>query len=501
MTTNSKFIQGAYAALIRTDVFQPTGRWEEVLVVGHTDVNHPWFDNPLHFHRSTNGGRGLSNAWQRLTYLAAKIESLAIGVHDPFVVALTPHEEAALEAEPYALTKSLTTRLQAKVARLAPVSAAWSQVSIGGALTYSYKHNAVVEATDVPPPLKAQPVAVAAAPRMVTARARTNRPAVASPVASPAPPTTVPVLSWWGADTSWGPDAPVLVPDEPVANDVVDDEPVTALTTTARKAIVLDPEFAASYIHRDVWGHEDFAVLDAARAKGDSVGLYGPTGSAKTTVAKAYAAARGLPYVQVSGTATMEESRMFGRWIDLGRWQDGLVTEVVRFGGVLILDEVNMLPPNISASLFPLLRERILTLHDKDGETVHAHPSLLVVATWNPGYSGTREMNAALANRFGIQVEWGYDDRVEKSLGIVDSLRVAAQRLRASEVKGEVSAPCPTNALVDFQHYAKALGLPFAIGNFVARYHDDVERKAVQQVLDTFAVNIASELGLAQATA
>jgi len=474
-----------FAALIRSAP-GPDNRWCEVLIVRSFDTFSPLHvpgvgPAPLFYIRNTGGGRGPSNAWVAVTDVPAQERAAWCG-NDPLVVPLTTHDVTAVASARNLPPKSLLTRLQSRIDRV-PLNQA-----VG--LTIGNVVDALVQATDV------FATVVPAAPKVAPAQVVVAAPVIPQVSAIPAPVLTVPVASTAPVASA----GPVVVLDDDQPDS--DDGSVTVVVQdgACRKAIVLPPSFADSYIHRAVFGVDDFTVLDEARAKGDSVGLYGPTGSAKTTVAKAYAAARGLPYVQVSGTATMEESRMFGRWIDLGQWQDGVVSEVVRYGGLLILDEINMLPPNISASLFPLLRERVLTLHDKDGETITAHPSLIVIATWNPNYSGTRELNAALANRFGVQVEWGYDDRVEKALGICNSLRAAAGRLRASEVKGEVSAPCPTNALVDFQHYAGRLGLDFAVGNFVARYHDDVERKAVQAVFDTFRSSIENELGLAQAT-
>lgn len=267
-------------------------------------------------------------------------------------------------------------------------------------------------------------------------------------------------------------------------------------------AIVPSPTVAERYVHRSIGGRQDFEVFDYARANHVNVLLYGPTGPGKTTSARAYAAKHGLPVFMVSGTVALEPSQLFGRYIPDGEggfvWQDGGVTEVVRNGGVLILDEVNFIPAKISTVLFSLLADttRSITLLDHKGETIIAHDDLLIVGTMNPSYVGTQEMNAAFRNRFGIQINWGYDENVEKALVPVKSIRDFAARLRKAEAQEEIYTPTPTNALIEFVDLAHGLGFDFAVANFIARY-DESEQPKVRLALDALRANIEGDLGLA----
>lgn len=298
------------------------------------------------------------------------------------------------------------------------------------------------------------------------------------------------------------PTAPVVVP-------VVTPKAVTPAASQSDShsmAVVPSPTVAQRYVHRTVAGKSDFEVLDYARANNINVLLYGPTGPGKTTSAMAYASEHGLPVFMVSGTVALEPSQLFGRYIPDGEggfvWQDGGVTEVVRHGGVLILDEVNFIPSKIATVLFSLLAgtTRSITLLDHKGETIVAHDDLLIIATMNPSYAGTQEMNAAFRNRFGIQIHWGYDDTVEKTLVPVKAIREFAKQLRAAEAKEEILTPTPTNALVDFISTANGLGIEFAVSNFIARY-DESEQPKVKLALDAQRANIEGELGLAPAIA
>jgi nitric oxide reductase NorQ protein len=262
-------------------------------------------------------------------------------------------------------------------------------------------------------------------------------------------------------------------------------------------ALVLPPEYADKYVHRKVHGVEDFKIFDAALEDQDSVLLYGPTGSAKTTVAKAWAAKHGFPVAQISGTHTLEESRIFGKQLIRNNstyWQNGVVSEVARDGGLILLDEIDVFPAGIQTGLFQALRERIIVLHDNRGEVIHLGSNVLIVGTMNGtrGYN-RRQLDAAMKNRFAHNIEWDYDTAVERSLGVKPAVADLADKLRLQWSRDEISTPVPTNALLDLQRISKRLGLDYAIGNFVARFSAE-EQPAVRLSLDAVKSNLAADL-------
>lgn len=247
---------------------------------------------------------------------------------------------------------------------------------------------------------------------------------------------------------------------------------------------------AKKYVHRKIRGVEDFAVFDGVFAKGHNIALYGPTGSAKTTAALAYSAERGKKVAMVSGSVTLEPGQIFGQYTQDERtggfrWQDGIVTEIVRDGGTIILDEINFIPGKIATVLFPLLQNgtRHLTLLDHGGETIKAHPDVVIFATWNPHYAGTLDMNAALRNRFAAQIEWGYDKVVERRLVKSGTLRDIAAKLRKAEVDETIHTPTSTNSLIEFAEFAEVFGVEFAVGNFLDRFDED-EKPHIRQYID-----------------
>ena len=259
-------------------------------------------------------------------------------------------------------------------------------------------------------------------------------------------------------------------------------------------------ELAKRYVHRDIWSRQDFEIFDHARSQNINVLIYGPTGPGKTTSVEAWAAERNLRMATVSGNASMEPSQMTGKYVSDGNgsfaWIDGPVTDVVRNGGVLLLDEVNFISPKIYTVLYSLLDgRRSITLLDHHGETIEAHPDLTIFATMNPDYIGTTPLNFAFRNRFDIQIPWDYDDKVESKLVSSKALLVVAKQLRVEANKGQYETPISTNMLQEFVNFVDPLGYEFAVENFIAHFNSD-EAASVRLVFQTHEHNIKTDFGI-----
>jgi len=256
-------------------------------------------------------------------------------------------------------------------------------------------------------------------------------------------------------------------------------------------------ERAKQYVNRQVGGLEDFTIYDLARQHKVDVLIYGPTGPGKTSSVVAWAAARKLRLATVSGNAALEPSQLIGKYIPDGHggfmWIDGPVTDVVRNGGVLLMDEVNFISPKIYTVLYSLLdARRALILLDHKGETIEAHPDLTIFATMNPSYVGTTPLNFAFRNRFAIQIPWDYDDNVEAKLVKAQSILTVARQLRSEAAKGEFETPISTNMLMELEQFIGIFGYEFAINNFIAHF-DEEEQDKVRLVMNTHEYNIQEE--------
>lgn len=250
-----------------------------------------------------------------------------------------------------------------------------------------------------------------------------------------------------------------------------------------------------TYVHRKIGGKEDFEIFDVSRDNGYNVLLSGPTGSAKTMSGREYAKDRGLPYTKVSCSVSVDPTSLFGRYVpteDGFKWQDGTVTSCLRSGeGVLCLDEVNMMHPKVSVSLFSLLDSSgYITLLDHDSEVVERGDGLLVIATMNPNYAGTMKLNAAFLNRFPVILNWDYDPRVEKKLVKSPTLLKTVSNWRNV---GNIQSPLSTNMMMEFESITHSLGIDVAIASFV-QHVEESQRADVLSTFHTIKGAISQEL-------
>ena len=267
----------------------------------------------------------------------------------------------------------------------------------------------------------------------------------------------------------------------------------------ARLATVPEAVYFDSYIGRNVSpGVSEFDVFAYAQSENMNVLIEGPTGPGKTSAVMAYAAREQMPFYAIPSNIGIEPSQLFGKYIpseDGGfHWVDGPVTDIVRHGGVLLINEVNFIPERVATVLFGLLdKRRQITLLDHEAETITAHDDLLVMADMNPDYEGTRPLNKAFRNRFALQLWWDYDDKVERSLVKCAALRDMAKKLRNEQKAGTYDTPCSTNMLMEFERVYGALGYDFAKSNFINHFASE-ERQAVGVVIETYRANIEAGL-------
>lgn len=278
-------------------------------------------------------------------------------------------------------------------------------------------------------------------------------------------------------------------------------QPTAGRTLSLALASIPPLDLAKSYVNRDLFGKLDFDRFDMAKEMNEDVLIYGPTGPGKTTAVLAWAASRRLRVAQVSGNAALETSTLFGKDIydhETGgfAWIDGPVTDVVRNGGVLILDEFNFISPKIYTSLYSLLDgRRVLQLLDHHGETIEAHPDLMIFATMNPEYVGTTPLNFAMRNRFSLQIQWDYDEAVEDKLIKSKTIKLIIKQMRSEAGKGEFETPISTNMAMELERFIPTFGYEFAVANFIAHF-DKEEQDKVQLVFQTHEYNLREEFKL-----
>lgn len=280
----------------------------------------------------------------------------------------------------------------------------------------------------------------------------------------------------------------------------------------AETAIGFVPSYDSmkSYVPRTFAGAVTEAqVFEFALKNKLNVQIEGEAGTGKTSSAMHFASQRGMRFYSVSSNVALEPTQLFGSYVPDGKggfvWVDGGVTDIVRNGGLLLINEINFLPARVATTLFSLLDyRRQITLMDKGNEVINAHPDLLIVSDYNPEYRGTSLMNEALKDRFEIKLRYEYDSSIESKilkssslLELANSMRSSARGVATSNYGDNSIAfetPISTRILKTFELLATGLSYEFACHNFVNNFAIE-ERPAVRMLLEGMDFNLRADLG------
>jgi MoxR-like ATPase len=187
--------------------------------------------------------------------------------------------------------------------------------------------------------------------------------------------------------------------------------------------------------------------------------LIGPSGTGKTHIVYLIAEIAGLPMWEINCGLQTTSFDLFGRYVGLGKenWVDGQIVSWCRNGGILYLDEANMMKQDVATRLNPLLDTRgHIVLNEKDNEIIPRHPLGFVVISMNPfsiEFAGTKPLNAAFRRRMNAWITFDYlstgptinkdevaliRERCRVSKKIAAQMVAAAAQLRFSYKKGDI---------------------------------------------------------------
>jgi MoxR-like ATPase len=131
---------------------------------------------------------------------------------------------------------------------------------------------------------------------------------------------------------------------------------------------------------------------------GGHVLLEGPPGTAKTLLARCFAASLGLDYGRIQFTPDLMPADIIGSNLFNFQTSAFTLTEGPIFCELLLADEINRTPPKTQAALLEAMQERSITI---DGEVRPLSPRFMVVATQNPiEQQGTYPLPEAQLDRF-----------------------------------------------------------------------------------------------------
>jgi MoxR-like ATPase len=260
-----------------------------------------------------------------------------------------------------------------------------------------------------------------------------------------------------------------------------------------------DPDVSVYIPRTDVYGKSEVEVFDFARATQEVVAIDGHAGTGKTSSARHYSALRGLPFLRLEMTQSIDTSVTQGKFVPDGvgglKWVYSPLARLIQEPSVILLNEFTRTSPKNATLFTGLLEERQLLIDSHLGEVIPVHPETLFVVDYNSGYRGTQGIDQAIFDRFNIKLKFQWSEEAEAKRIPSPALREFAKALRVgAELEDKYSTPVSTRLLLNFVKQSQGLSLPFAVEVFLNAFPVE-EQDAIKMLFQVYSANIASELG------
>ena len=143
----------------------------------------------------------------------------------------------------------------------------------------------------------------------------------------------------------------------------------------------------------------------------DPLYIYGATGVGKSTCVKQLAARLNYPVFEVTGHSRLEFPDLVGHLTVRNgnmEFEYGPLALAMKYGGLFLLNEIDLLEPSTAAGLNGILDGQPLCIPENNGELITPHPMFRFTATANSNggsdetglYQGVQRQNIALMDRF-----------------------------------------------------------------------------------------------------
>lgn len=145
----------------------------------------------------------------------------------------------------------------------------------------------------------------------------------------------------------------------------------------------------------------------------DPLYVFGPTGCGKTSCIKQLAARLNYPVFEVTGHSRLEFPDLVGHLAVRNgsmAFEYGPLALAMKYGGIFLLNEIDLLEPSTAAGLNSILDGQPLCIPENSGELITPHEMFRFAATANSNggsdetglYQGVLRQNLALMDRFWL---------------------------------------------------------------------------------------------------
>ena len=180
-----------------------------------------------------------------------------------------------------------------------------------------------------------------------------------------------------------------------------------------------------------VVGHEDaLQTLFLTLVCGGHALLEGVPGLGKTLAVRTLARTLSVKYRRVQCTPDLMPADITGSTVLNMATSEFRLHEGPIFTDLLLVDEINRMPPRTQAALLEAMEERQVTI---DGVPRPLSPSFTVVATQNPvEFEGTYPLPEAELDRFAVKIKMGYPDAAQEEAILSRHQTIGEQAVPAS---------------------------------------------------------------------
>lgn len=241
-------------------------------------------------------------------------------------------------------------------------------------------------------------------------------------------------------------------------------------------------------------GSEIFEAINILYIDGQ-VALIGEKGTGKNYLCELITEIFSLDYFQIAGSEDVREASIMGSTeVRQGetKFVEGILPQWARKGGLLVIDESNMIEPAILMRINEATDFRRQVTVSKN-TVIKRHEDAYLVLTLNPTtktYAGTHNLNLAFLDRFPVisfdlpTIEKEEEILRRKNLTVPQKLHEAIGRVRELYREGKLSNTISTRQVEKFAALAEVVGYERAVKIlFINQYMDPEERKTVEKLL------------------